>query len=130
NSVDLYPASLENLAVECTVTDQTLDGTSTFRRDHSLISIPKHFRVRSTIRKTAQGAATTTRTEWTLLRPDGYYKITDKGEGQFLLHSRQRHVTSLLLVDEAGSPIGTLLGPVCRRDTPLGQLLQGRIRGH
>lgn len=128
--VDRYLKSIENISVEYTDTYFALDGSRTFRDDHSFISIANYYRVRTTYREILKNGKETSHTVWILLRPDGYYEITEKADGQFLLKGRQSGVTSPLLIRDANSPIGVLMRPTCRMSYPLVELLAGRCEGH
>jgi hypothetical protein len=120
-----YISSVENLAVDFVITDESLDRRVSFRDECSLISIAGHFRVKVvTTEKDAKG--TTTHTRWHLLRPDGYYVISEKAPGRFLLKERNKDVTSPLFVD-ANTPLSFLMHPVSNVNSPLIRLLRGEV---
>lgn len=128
-AVDRYVSSLDDLSVEYSDEDRTADGSLVFHREHSLLSIPGHMRVKTVQHVTRQGAPVSARTEWSLLRPDGFYVISEKAEGQFVLKSWQQTVTSPLDVG-ADSPIQILTAPVCRASYPLVRLIRKQVPGH
>jgi hypothetical protein len=103
-----FLASLEGLAFHISVTDQTLDGKTTIRDECDVISIPKHFRVKWVTRVTENEHLVRSRSEWVLLRPDAYYEIGEKAEGQFWLKGRQKGVKSPLAV-ETNTPLNFMI---------------------
>ena len=125
--VKRYLSSLENLAVDFTRTDYALDGSLTLRDEFSLISIPGHFRVKVIERTTYKDGRERLKTQWILLRPDGYFEITEKAEGQFLLKEIRKEITSPLLVD-AMTALNTLLMPICSYQHPTNRLIRGDLK--
>lgn len=129
--VRAYLKSLENLSVEFTTTDHTLDGSHTFYDEYSIISIPNYFRAKTITRQTGKDGKESLTTEWALARPDGYYVVSEKA-GQFLLKWMVSDVTSpyQIAMRYASTPYGHLIKPVCRGWWPIPELLAGNITGY
>lgn len=123
--VNHYLASLENLAFDVTTTDHALDGSVTIQTDYAVISIPGHFRVKATQRFTEKGGRKTSKTQWVLLRPDGYYVIEEKAEGQFVLKEMGKASSPLIVDGAALSALSVLTRPVCDGRLSLLHLLRG-----
>jgi len=121
-----YLASLENLAFDIAVTNQTLDGEMRFEDDSSVVTMPGHFRVKTTTRIRDKDSVET-RTEWELLRPDGFFLIRETPEGKHLLKEIDLSITSPLSLDPTPG-IGVLLNPITNTQYPLIRLLRGGMR--
>src|SRR5262249_5860767 len=121
--VKRYLSSLENLAVDITMTDYTLDGRTVIRDEISLISIPGHFRAKAITRATEKGGGERVKTEWSLLRPDGYYVITEKEGVKFVLKGMQKGLNSPLFA-EPYTPLNILTQPICDVRYPLLRILR------
>lgn len=123
--VTRYVSSLEGLAVEFTATDYALDGKpASSLAEVSLISMAGHFRVKEIRRTRFEDGTESSTTTWILLRPDGYYEITEKAPGQFLLTGAEKHVTSPLLLGRT-SALSRLMMPLTTTSYPIHALIRG-----
>lgn len=119
-----YLVSLENLAFDISTTDHTFDGRTTFQEECSVITIPGHFRVKTTGRARDKDGNETSQTTWELLRPDGYFVIWEKAEGQYVLKHMDPSVNSPLLLDPTPG-FQELLNPVSSMGRPIIRFLGG-----
>jgi len=122
-----YLASIENIAVDFTATDQAFDGSVTFFDEYSLISITGNFRAKNTTRVTSKIDGQYSKIEWFVLRPDGHFIVSEKAEGQFLLKAMQKEITSPLLTERT-TPVYLLMRPLHAGHYPINRLIRGEMK--
>lgn len=122
-----YVSSLANLSVEFT-DGGGADEATRERNQYSFISIPGHFRVKTTKTVTTPGKVVKTSIRWEILRPDGYFVIKEEPENRFLLVKHTSEITSpkLLPIDSGISPF---MMPISRAWFPIDRTIRGEVAG-